>query len=88
MKFRKGLTLRSIVGENVLVAEGVESVDFNKMIVLNSTAKFLWENLQDKDFTEDEAVTLLTENYDVDKERAQADVAKLFEQLKKSGIFE
>lgn len=86
MKLKKGFTLRQIVGENVLVAEGVENVDFDKMIVLNSTAKFLWESLQVKDFTVDDAVKLLTDEYDVTAEKAREDVEKLFTQFKEAGI--
>ena len=86
MKLKKGFTLRQIVGENVLVAEGVENVDFDKMIVLNSTAKFLWESLQGKDFTVDDAVKLLTDEYDVTAEKAREDVEKLFTQFKEAGI--
>ncbi len=88
MKLRKGFTLREIVGENVLVAEGVENIDFDKMIVLNSTAKFLWENLNGKDFTIEDAVELLTNEYDVTAEKAREDVELLFKQFKDAKILE
>lgn len=88
MKLKSGFTLREIVGENVLVAEGVENINFDKMIVLNDTAKFLWENLQNKDFTVEDATALLTENYDVDGAKARDDVEKLMAQFKEAGILE
>lgn len=86
MKLKTGFTLRQIVGENVLVAEGVENINFDKMIVLNDTAKFLWEELQNKEFTVEDATHLLTENYDVVEEKAREDVVKLIGQFKEAGI--
>ena len=88
MKFKEGFTLREVVGESVLMAEGINNVNFNKMIVLNDTAKFLWEELKDKEFTEDDAVKVLLDNYEVEEEKAREDVKNLFEQFEKAGILE
>lgn len=88
MKLKKGFTLRNIVGENVLVAEGVENINFDKMIVLNETAKFLWQELQDKEFTLNDAVELITNEYDVSAEIAKEDLQKLFIKFRESGLIE
>ena len=43
MKLKKGFVLREVCGENVIVGEGVETVDFGKLINLNPTAALLWK---------------------------------------------
>lgn len=88
MKIKEGFTLRTICGEHVVIGEGLAQVNFNKMLSLNGSAAYLWEQLKDRDFTEEDAVNLLLEKYDVDPERALEDVKKLFEGWKEQGVLE
>lgn len=88
MKTRKGYTLRSLGKEFILVADGFEAVDFSRMISLNETAAFLWKEVQDKDFDAEMLTTLLTDNYDIDRETAQNDVTAMLESWTKAGIIE
>ena len=71
-----------------MVGEGLSQVNFNKIISLNDSAAWLWEQLQGKDFTEDTLTGLLLEKYDVSAEQAQADSAKLLAQWVEQGIVE
>lgn len=86
MKIRDTFILRSIAGENIVVSVGNE-VNFNSIITLNETGKFLWENLT-SDNTEDGLVNALLSEYDVDKETAERDVAAFIEKLKVNNILE
>ena len=43
MKLKKGFVLRDVAGEKIVSAEGLEQMDFNKLITLNPTAAYLWE---------------------------------------------
>lgn len=88
MKFKKGFVLRSIGGENALVGEGVEQIDFNKIIVLNSSAADIWNTLNGREFTLEDAVGVLLGDYEVDRETAEKDVKSLFDKLSKAGILE
>lgn len=88
MKLRKGFALREIGTDHVVVPEGIEVIDFNKLISLNGSAKYLWESLQDKDFTVDEVVGLLTDKYEVAVETAKADAAKLIAKWQEIGLIE
>jgi hypothetical protein len=88
MKTKKGFRLRNICGENVIVAEGVENIDFSRIISMNETSAFLWNGIQGKDFTEDDLVTLLLSEYEVDEATAKADVAGLVAKWKEAGIVE
>ena len=88
MKLRKGFALREIGTDHVVVPEGIEVIDFNKLISLNGSAKYLWEALQDKDFTVDEVAALLTAKYEVAEEIAKADAAKLVAKWQEIGLIE
>lgn len=45
LKKKPGFTMRTICGENFLVAEGLENIDFTKLIALNETSAFLWSSI-------------------------------------------
>lgn len=88
MKLRKGLALKTICGENVIVAEGLENIDFGKMIVLNETARYLFEAVNGREFTEDELVGLLLEKYEVDSSIVKNDVISLCRKWSEAGLLE
>ena len=88
MKIKDGFILRQICGEYVVVGEGLAQVNFNKMLSLNETAAFLWKEVQGKEFTKDTLVDLLLGHYEVERERAAADVDKLLEIWLKEGVAE
>lgn len=88
MKIKDGFTLRTMLGENIVVGEGLSQVNFNKLITLNETAAFLWKEVQGKTFGKEDLVKLLLDNYEVEEERAAADVDKLIDIWIKEGIIE
>lgn len=88
MKIKNGFTLRKIGSDDVVVPEGLEVVDFNKMITLNLTAAFLWRALYGKEFEVSDAAELLVSEYDVDMLTAIKDSEELFDQWKKAGVIE
>ena len=49
MKKKTGFQVRDIAGEKVLVAYGLENIDFSKMVSLNETACFIWELIEPGD---------------------------------------
>ena len=59
MKIKKGFELRDICGEKVIIASGIENIDFNKMISLNESAAYLWQQVSDKTFDADLLAQLL-----------------------------
>ena len=59
MRIKKGFVNRNVCGENIIVAEGMENIDFSKVISLNSTAAELWEAVKEKDFTDDDLVEII-----------------------------
>lgn len=88
MKTKKGFNLRQVCGENVIVAEGAENIDFSSIISMNESSAYLWNNIQDKEFDKNNLVELLTQEYDVDADTAAKDVEALVAQWLKAGIIE
>ena len=86
MKLKSGFELRDVCGEKVVIAQGVENLDFSKLINLNESAAYLWQALQDKDFTIDDMAELLCQEYEVDKELATQDSKKLIDTWKEQGL--
>ena len=81
MKLKKGFVLRQVCGENVVVGEGLDAINFGKLLSLNETAAWLWSQAQGMgDFTVETLVKRLCEEYDVDKNQATADVKAIVKQ--------
>lgn len=88
MKIKEGFILREMCGENIVTAEGIENINFNKLISLNSSAAYLWENLIGKDFCVEDMAALLVEQYDIDMELALKDSESLSKAWMEAGVTE
>mgnify|MGYP002625377965 CR=1 FL=1 len=86
MKTKKGFKLRTVCGENIIVAEGIDNIDFSRIISMNESAAFLWQNVQDRDFTADDLVKLLLDEYEVEEATARRDVQQLLDKWLDAGI--
>lgn len=88
MRLKKGFTLRPLGSDFILLAEGAEVINFNKMLTLNETAAYLWERLDDKDFDCNVMADLLCREYDVTREQALTDAQALLEKWNEAGVIE
>jgi len=87
MKIRKGLVLRKIGDEHVIVAEGIEALDLKCMVGVNDAVALLWHKMNEADgFTEEDLTTILCQEYELTEFEAQKDVEKLLDQWIKLGI--
>ncbi len=86
MRIKDGFTLRTICGEHVVIGEGLAQVNFNKMLSLNGSAAYLWEQVHGKDFTVEDLVTLLTDKYEVSADQARQDALKLVQVWQEQGV--
>ena len=85
MKIIKEFILREIAGECILVPTGKTSQEFNGMITLSDTARFIWENIERADSFE-ELVKMMLEEYEIDEETAKRDAYNFIDQLLASGF--
>ena len=88
MKIKDGFVLREMCGEHIVAGEGIEHINFNKLISLNSTAAFLWNEVIGKEFTAETMAELLIGRYGIDKELALKDSEKLINAWVEAGIAE
>lgn len=88
MKLKDNLTIRKIGDEYMMVSESGSSLDYTRVISLNNSAAYLVQEVQQKDFTKEEWVTLLMDKYNVDKDKATSDVQILIDKLRKEGLFD
>ena len=86
MKIKENLVLRRIGSEYVIIVPGKESVDMTEVYTLNETSAWIWEQLKNVDFTIEEIVELVLQQYDVDQERAINDVQTFIDILRAGGL--
>lgn len=87
MKIAKEFILREIAGECILVPTGATTQEFNGLITLSETAKFIWENIEKVDSME-EMIQLILEEYEVDEETAKKDANGFISELVRVGFVE
>ena len=81
MKIKKGFILRTVCGENVIVGEGLDAINFGRMLCLNETAAWLWKQaFEQGDFTAQSLAEALCNEYDVTPDQALADVKETINQ--------
>ena len=86
MKIKEGFILREMCGENIIAAEGLEHINFNKLISLNESAAYLWQELIGKEFTVEDMAQLLIDRYGIGQELALKDSKHLCEAWINAGI--
>ncbi len=87
MKIKKGFVTREIAGTIVAVPTGELVNEFQGMINLTNSAKFVWDLLQE-DISIEEISDKLSKEYDIDIEKAKIDVEKFVNNLKSSNLIE
>lgn len=88
MRIKKGLKVRKIADEWVVIIQNAGLSDMTKVINLNETSKYLWDSIVDSDFEEETIVGLLLDKFDVEKEIAVNDARKWIETLKKCEVLD
>ena len=89
MHIQKGFKLRPLGDEFILVGEGLEQINFNKMITMNESAAYLWQKVEDgSEFDAQRLATLLTDEYEVSETRALTDAQKTIDTWLNAGIIE
>ena len=86
MKIKDGYMLREVAGNSVVVAVGKAVLDFNGLIILNSTGTFLWKMLKEE--TNQEALlTAILDEYEINEATAKIDIAEFIDKLKGADLF-
>jgi len=86
MKIVKGYVLRHLSDQHIIIGEGVDQVKVNKMFIVNDSMSYLFENLVGKEFTVDDMVRLLLDEYEVTEDVAREDCIETINDWKANGI--
>ena len=87
MKIKAGFVTREIAGTIVAVPTGELVNEFQGMINLTNSAKFVWDLLQE-DITMDEIAVQLSKEYNLDINKAKSDVENFINKLRASNLIE
>jgi hypothetical protein len=88
MKIKGKLKIREIAGEKLVILERDQQVDFTRVMVLNKTSEWLWDQLFGIDFEANKVACLLQSKYNVDESVAMTDSLNWIETLKNHDIIE
>ena len=86
MKIIEGFRLRDVMGQATVIGEGVDQVNFSKLITLNASAAFLWKEVEGKDFEVETLAGLLVGEYGIDETLAARDAKSIAEQWIEAGL--
>ena len=86
MKIVEGFRLRDVMGQATVIGEGVEQINFNKLITLNSTAAYLWREVEGKEFDAATLSELLIKEYGIDESLAHKDSEAILAQWIEIGL--
>lgn len=87
MKIKGEYILRDVVGENVLIPVGETALEFNGMIIINSTGAFIWKAIVEGS-SKEEILKKMAETFEVTAEKAGQDIEEFLELLKDKGFIE
>lgn len=87
MRIKKDFVLRKVADVYVVVPVNSLTLDFNGIINLNETGAFLFKLLQ-SGVDKQELVNKLLEEYEVEPEKASADIDVFLEKVKDADILE
>ncbi len=86
MQVKSGFKLNEVCGQTFLVPMGESNIDFSKLIALNESSLLLWKRMSEGEFTTDDLVKTLLDEYEVDEATARKDVETIVEQFKSEGV--
>jgi hypothetical protein len=89
MNIKNGFVLREVCGERVIMGEGLGAIDFGRLLCLNETAAWLWQEAKEMgDFDVASLADRLSEAYDVTPDEARKDVAAIIAEWQSVGVVE
>ena len=86
MKIKDGYILRVVAKQNVVLS-GSGDLDLDRILTLNNTGKFLWQQLEQGAQQED-MVQAMLEHYEIDENTARTCVDNFVNNLMQYGFLE
>lgn len=86
MKIKKDFNLRTVMGQDIVMAEGASADNYGKMLKLNPTAALLWKRLKGKKFDLDTVAGIISEEFGLAPSQAQTEAADFIALLSTKGV--
>ena len=77
------MKIRNVAGENIVIMPSDDAADMTKVVALNESSLLLYNQLKGREFSLDDAVQLLLDNYDVDEATARKDAEAWLADMRK-----
>lgn len=86
MQLKKNLRLRKVGSKYMIVDNSTEQVNMVDVYTMNETAAMLWQRFVEREFTPEEMVEVLCQEYEVTREQVLADVEALLGEWNSFGL--
>ena len=86
MYIKKGVILRRIGSEYIIIVPNKNIVDLTEVYTLNEMSAWIWEQFRDKEFTIEHIVDIVEQQYEVDRDKAMSDVQTFVDILRKGEL--
>ena len=83
MRINEKMKIRNVAGENIVIIPSDDAADMTKVVALNESSLLLYNQLKGREFSLDDAVQLLLDNYDVDEATARKDAEAWLADMRK-----
>lgn len=88
MNIKKGFELRDVCGEKVIIASGLENLDFTKLISVNETGADIWNLLLEGATSEEDLIAKFLDLYEGDEVQMRREVSAFLKELAEIGVLE
>jgi len=88
MRIKEQYKVREMAGEHVVIMQGSLGSDLTRIISLNSSALYLWQAIEGKEFEISTVAELLAEEYGIDDDIAYTDAQRWIDKLAACGLIE
>lgn len=86
MKLNPKMKVREVAGEHIVMRVGTDGTDMTTVIALNESSLLLYNRLRDCAFSIDDAVKVLTDEYEIDEATARRDVENWAQEMRRNGL--
>ena len=86
MKINEKMKVRTVAGENIVIMPDGSGSDMTKVIALNPSALLLFNTLQGRDFTLQEAAEVLADEYHIAGTQALSDAKAWLGDMQRNGL--
>ena len=86
MKINDKIKVRRVADENIAMMQNIDGTDMTRVVALNESAMMLYNALKGREFTADDVVRTLTDEYEVGEADARRDAEAWIAEMKQNKL--